>query len=142
MPDNYIDVLFSFPDEIFKFYSLQRIESFNSVEVKYVLSNQYSPIKEFNQLNNQLLNEKPDFFKAMIMTAAHIFFRELIIAKANNQKLLIIEDGGYLAPLLNQYCLENKKLNESIELLGVKNFFLFKDISNYCSESNNTLLYE
>ncbi len=119
VPDNYIEGLFTLPDDKFKFYSLQRIETSNSVEAGYVLSNQYSSINDFKQLDAQLLNDRPDFFNAMIRTAAHLFFVELQQAKANNQKLIIIEDGGYLAPLINQYCLENKTLSEALELFNI-----------------------
>ncbi len=119
VPDNYIEALFTLPEDRFRFYSLQRMETYNSVEAGYVLSSQYSSINEFRQLDARFLDDRPDFSSAMIGTAAHLFFIELQQAKANNQKLIIIEDGGYLAPLINKYCLENKTLKEALELFDI-----------------------
>ena len=119
VPDHYIEALFTLPEDKFKFYSLQRMETYNSVEAGYVLSGQYSSINELRQLDARFLNDRPDFFNAMLETAAHLFFIELQQAKANGQKLIIIEDGGYLAPLINKYCLENKTLKEALELFKI-----------------------
>ncbi|MFA6584269.1 MAG: hypothetical protein WCS77_08230 [Elusimicrobiaceae bacterium] len=127
VPDNYVEVLFTLPSDRFKFYSLQRIATSNSVEANYVLSNQYSSINDLKHLDNQFLNDKPGFYDAMVRTSAHLFFIELLQAKARNQKLLVIEDGGYLAPLLNRYCLENKTLQEVLSLFNIAPLPVFGD---------------
>lgn len=119
VPDNYIEALFTLPQARFQFHSLQRIAAANSVDAAYVMSNQYSPSGELKRLDEHFLAARPDFMKAMQTAAAHLFFMELLAAKANNQKLLLIEDGGYLAPLINTLCLDSKTVGQAMTALGI-----------------------
>lgn len=48
----------------------------------------------------------------MRLASGHIFLREMMLARRRGEELLLVEDGGYLAPLLNRFCLEHKTVSE------------------------------
>jgi hypothetical protein len=48
----------------------------------------------------------------MRLAAGHLFLQEALLAKAQGQRLLLVEDGGYLAPLVNRFALEGRRVGE------------------------------
>ncbi|MBF0530661.1 MAG: hypothetical protein HQK55_15625 [Deltaproteobacteria bacterium] len=59
-----------------------------------------------------MLATKVSFLEAMRLGALWIFFQQIQRARARNEKCLVIEDGGYLMPLINQFCLEGHSLGD------------------------------
>lgn len=115
VPDKYQEALFTLPDTRFRYHALQKVETRDSVEGCYILSKHYSPPDGLEAVEKALLRNGLDYFGAMRMVAAHLFFGEAFIAKSCGQRLLLIEDGGYMAPLLNRFCLENMSLRDGLD---------------------------
>jgi len=120
VPSDYLEALLSLSEEKFLFSGLQKIESAGDIEGYYVLSRQYSPISHLEDLENRFEESKLNFFDAMQMAAGHLFFRNAILAAHRKETILLIEDGGYLAPKLNQMCLEEMSLSQALEFYGVR----------------------
>ena len=120
VPDEYLETLLSLPEDLFGFYSLQKIESGDSVKGSYILSRQYSSIAGLEEIDKILQEEQPGFFESMRIAAGYLFFMEAFECKEHGRTLLLVEDGGYLAPLLNRLCLENRTLEEALRYFRVK----------------------
>lgn len=119
VPAEYQEALLSLPENRFQFSGLQRIESNDSIEGYYVLSRQYSELHELDGLDEMLRQKRLAYFAAMRFVAGHLFFREFIKARTQNEKMLLVEDGGYLAPDINQYCLAGTPLVDVLESFGL-----------------------
>ena len=120
VPGDYLEALLSLPEESFFFSGLQRIESKELMEGYYVLSSLYSKTDGLEALAERLSKGRLAYFAAMKYAAGHLFFREAILAKKKGQRLLLIEDGGYLAPTLNELCLKKQSLAEALALFGLE----------------------
>ncbi|HKI49543.1 MAG TPA: hypothetical protein VKA69_09450 [Desulfobacteria bacterium] len=96
----HLEDMLSMPDQRFLFYALQRIELRDSVDDAYILSRQYSPLKNLEHLDLALRSLRDNYLSSMRLSAGHLFFKEAFVAQAEGIKLLLIEDGGYLAPVL------------------------------------------
>jgi hypothetical protein len=120
VPPDYLETLLTLPEDRFRFHGLSKIESADSVEGYYILSNQYSALKKSADLEERLNERRLPFYDAMKIAAGHLFFREAMGAREDGKKMLLIEDGGYLSPDLNRYCLEGKTLGEVLEIFAIK----------------------
>jgi len=118
VPPEYLETLLSLPENQFAFHGLNKIEASGSVEGFYILSRQYSPITRFQDLDRRLAEKKLAFFEAMQLAAGNLFFREAGICIRTNKKLLLVEDGGYLAPQLNALSLEKKSVRDAMIYYG------------------------
>jgi len=119
VPDDYMETLLSLPEEDYRFYALQRIEKSGSVRGGFQLSSQYSSIDAIQSLDEHLAARDYSFLDAMRLVAGHVFIRETAQAYLHNEKMLLIEDGGYVSPLINQFCLEGKTLGETLDYFHV-----------------------
>ena len=70
-------------------------------------------------LYHSLEERQLDFFEAMKLLAGYLFFRFCLDAKKEQRKVLLIEDGGYIAPYLNEYCLAGKSATEVFEIYSI-----------------------
>ncbi|MCB1322682.1 MAG: hypothetical protein KDK34_20650, partial [Leptospiraceae bacterium] len=120
VPADYLEALLSLPDNRFHFYGLQKIETHQEIEGHYILSRQYSDISRLIDLDVELDRRRHAFFEAMNYAAGHLFLREALQAREHGERILLIEDGGYLGPTLNQFCLENKTLGDALKHFGVR----------------------
>lgn len=118
-PDEHLDALFTLDQERFRFHSLQRVEARDSLEGNYILSRQYSPLAGLEHVEAWLRSEKPDYLEAMRSIAFTLFFHEICEAKRLGRQLLLVEDGGYIAPLLNAYCLDSMSVGSVLALCGM-----------------------
>ncbi|HOG12376.1 MAG TPA: hypothetical protein PLR47_05215 [Smithellaceae bacterium] len=115
VPNDYLETLMSLPPQTFRFYGLQKMESRLRLAGSYMLSRQFTPFSGLETMEQALIDEQPDFLDAMRMAAGHLFFKEADAARRANRLLLLVEDGGYLAPIINRFCLEGKTLGEVFE---------------------------
>lgn len=118
--DEILETIFTLQEDRFKFYSLQRINTSESVEGNYVLSSRYSPIENLKEIENELRQYDYNYFNSMKLTAGNLFFREAFKAKKTGQKILLIEDGGYIAPEINRLCLEEISLKNALLEFGIE----------------------
>ena len=112
IPETYLETLMSLPPETFRFYSLQKIESRQKLAGLYHFSRQFTPLQELEGIDDTVLANELDFLGSMRLASGHIFLKEIALARKKGQPLLLVEDGGYLAPLINRFCLEHKTVGE------------------------------
>ena len=112
VPNDYLETLTSLSPETFRFYGLQKMESRIRLAGSYTLSRQFTPFSGLEPIEQALTDEQPDFLDAMRLAAGHLFLKEIDEARRANRQMLLVEDGGYLAPLVNRFCLEGKTLGE------------------------------
>ncbi len=100
-PDAYLDALFSLPEDRFVFHSLHNLGDEELLTGHYVLSQQFSSVATLHPLPDFLRDNPNDYFTAMRITACHLFFLRIIQAQQQGLRVLLVEDGGYVAPILN-----------------------------------------
>ncbi|NCC51492.1 MAG: hypothetical protein EOM20_09785 [Spartobacteria bacterium] len=113
-PDAYLDALFSLPEERFVFHSLHNLGDEETLSGHYVLSRQFSPIDRLQPLPDFLRATPNNYFAAMRITACHLFLRQVIAAKQEGSRVLLVEDGGYVAPVLNIWTQNNMTIAEAL----------------------------
>jgi len=114
VPDSFLESIGSLPADRFQFHALRHVRVDSSIEGAYRLSNQYSPIARLQELETVLETGERDFFSAMRLTAGHLFFRDAVKARQKGESILLVEDGGYLAPEINRLSLEERTLGETL----------------------------
>jgi len=119
VPDEYLETILSLPSDSFRFYGLEKLESRRSVRGSYFLSKQYSSIKGMEHIDNTLQKEQYDFLDSMRLASGYLFFKEAITCMQEKKLLLLVEDGGYLAPIINRSCLLNKSVGEVLTHFNV-----------------------
>ena len=119
VPGFHLEDMLSMPDQRFLFFALQRIELRDSVDGAYILSRQYSPLEGLGRLDRALRTLRGNYLDSMRLSAGHLFFREAFAAENEGRKLLLVEDGGYLAPIFNRLCYERKTLAHTLQLFEV-----------------------
>jgi hypothetical protein len=66
----------------------------------------------YDALDAAMKNKGMDFLKAMRCLAVHTALKQLSRAKSTGKKCLVIEDGGYLTPILNRAALDGQTIAE------------------------------
>jgi hypothetical protein len=112
IPDAYLETLMSLSPEAFRFYSLQKMESRRHLSGKFTFSRLFSPLNGLEELDEAVFSDKGDFIGEMRLAAGHLFLREAVIARSKGDQLLLVEDGGYLAPLINRFSLQGRTVQE------------------------------
>ncbi|MRR17376.1 MAG: hypothetical protein EG826_13060 [Deltaproteobacteria bacterium] len=119
VPEAYLETLMSLPPETFRFFSLQKIESPQKLGGLYRYSRQFTPLAGLEEIDDRVLRSELDFLGSMRLAAGHIFLKEAALARQKGESLLLVEDGGYLAPLINRFCLEHKTAGEVFDYFHV-----------------------
>ena len=101
IPDAYLDTLLNVQTENFFMAGLTRHLTDKNREF-FTLAKYYSDIKDFQWLEEKLNQDKLNFYEAMKFISMYFFLLYLSEAKKEQRKVLLIEDGGYLAPNLNE----------------------------------------
>ena len=112
VPESYLETLMSLPGDRFGFYGLQKFESRQRLAGHYAFSRQFAPLSGLDGIDEALLAGDWDFFGAMRLAAGHLFLREVLAARRRGEKIILVEDGGYLAPPLNRFCLEGRAVGD------------------------------
>ena len=112
VPEAYLETLMSLPPDTYRFYGLQKIESREKIGGRYALSHLFSPLAGLDDIDRTIFSGEYDFFASMRYAAGHLFLKEAVKAGERHEKLLLVEDGGYLAPLLNRFCLEEQTVGD------------------------------
>lgn len=112
-PSEYLDALLTLPSNEFRCSALVSVPHEDSVEGEYHLSHRYSELPEKAALVEMLGKGSFRFFEAMkALTVAELM---RLGAKTGDEKLLIIEDGGYLAPVINDACMRGSTVKEFLD---------------------------
>ena len=111
IPSAYLDVLLDVADKNFFMAGLMRHLTENNREF-FTPAKYYTDISAHVKLQETMLENKFGFLEAMKYLSCYFFLLFLSRAYDDKKKILIVEDGGYLAPLLNEYCLAGKTAEE------------------------------
>ena len=115
VPDDYMETVLSLPEEQYRFYALQRLETADSVRGGFRLSRHYSSIDTMQSLDEHLAASDLTYMDAMRLAAGHVFLCRAARTYLTNDRMLLIEDGGYVSPLINRFCLEGKTVGETFD---------------------------
>jgi len=118
-PPSYLEAILDLPSAEFRALSLVNVPSPGEVEGHYRLSSRYSPLAEGDEIRAALARHGRPFVEAMRAAALPAFLRQLATARAAGRRLLVVEDGGYLAPLLNRASLEKRTLRSLLADFGL-----------------------
>ena len=102
VPSDFLEALLNLDQDRFRCHSLNNVEDPLSVEGYFVLSPRFSGLEDMQALDERLRRIRPGYMQAMVETATRMFLEMLLRTARNNCKCLIIEDGGYLTPVLSQ----------------------------------------
>jgi len=111
VPADYLDTLLEIPSNFLFTAGLIR-KTTQSNRNYYTLSDYLSDTDPICQLDDVLKREKLDFFPAMKLVAGHMFLKFCLQKETENQRVLLIEDGGYLAPVLNELAASDKSTEQ------------------------------
>jgi len=112
IPPSFRETIFSLPETAYRFFGLQQIQN-DQGDMSFCLSEQYSPLGQFSPLQTELKSNPYEFFSAMQMVAVHLFLSA--VSDTSSKPIVIVEDGGYLAPLINRLSLEQLTVGEVFE---------------------------
>jgi len=120
-PGSYLAPLLDLPPDEFRALALVNIPESDSVEGHYRLSRQYSALEGIAELEAVLAHDGRSrrYLDAMRGVAVVTFLRQLEAARAGGRRLLLVEDGGYLAPELNRAIFERRTIGSWLGSLGV-----------------------
>ncbi len=110
IPAGFLNSIMALPDAVYRFYGLQDINN-GLMASSFCLSDYYSPIDGFKELQQHLIQNRTGYYEAMQHMAMHLFLNAVVEAEAG-RKVIIAEDGGYLAPIVNQLSLNRLTVGE------------------------------
>ncbi|MEZ4767718.1 MAG: hypothetical protein R2844_04760 [Caldilineales bacterium] len=119
VPDDYLNALLELPASEFSCLALDNVPQPGTVEGRYELSNRYSELGNREQVAQSLARHRLRYLEAMQTVAVAEFFRQLATAADSGDQCLIIEDGGYLAPALNDHALHGQTVSELFAQFGM-----------------------
>lgn len=119
IPSAYLDVLLDVSDKNFFMAGLMRHLTENNREY-FTPAKYYTDISNHTSLLNTMHEKRMGFLDAMKYLSCYFFLLFIIKAIKDNKKVLVVEDGGYLSPLLNEYCLTKKTTEEVYNLYQIK----------------------
>jgi len=111
IPPRYLDTLLE-TDSNFLFMAGLEKKTSDKVTDYYTIAEYFSDTSGLSGLDQVLKSKKLPYFEAMKMVSGHLFLKCCLEAKKQGKKVLLIEDGGYLSPILNENELSLKKTDE------------------------------
>jgi hypothetical protein len=124
VPVRFLETILSLPVSIYRFYGLEQVTG-EDFRTRFRLSDNYSLLDGFSGLQRHLEDYGFEFYPVMQQVAMHLFLKAM--TDGRNTKILIAEDGGYLAPLVNRLAMEKKTVGEVVGMYGFANFVLPDD---------------
>jgi hypothetical protein len=113
-PASYLGPLLDLPAGEARFLALTNVPDAHSVEGHYRLSSQYSVLDTAAAIGDALAGRRWRYLEAMQVAGLVEFGRLLRRAEEAGERCLLVEDGGYLAPLLNRAALEGLTMREML----------------------------
>lgn len=99
-PASYLDAVLDLPPDEFRALALVNVPTRGHVEGNYRLSTHYSQLDEAPAITAALADRSGDYLAAMRAAAVVPFLRQAARAEAAGERQLLIEDGGYLGPVV------------------------------------------
>jgi len=99
-PASYLDAVLDLPPDEFAALALVNVPTPGHVEGHYRLSTHYSQLTESDAIAKALETRGREYLTAMRAAAVVPFLAQAARAEAAGDRMLLIEDGGYLGPVL------------------------------------------
>ncbi|XDD46309.1 hypothetical protein AB3N60_16620 [Leptospira sp. WS39.C2] len=119
IPPIYLDILLDIPTESFYMAGLEFKLTKNNTPY-YGVSPLYSDFEVHGSFRHKLEESKLGFFDAMRRLAMYLFLNQLLSLAEKNEKMILIEDGGYVAPILNERALDGVTFGEVLSEFWVE----------------------
>lgn len=113
IPIGYMNTIMALPLAVYRFYGLQPVDA-SDYNSEYLVSDSFSPLNGFEGLVEHTQANPVGFLESMQLVAMHLFL-DAIVEANGNRKVIIAEDGGYLAPLVNSLALKRLTLEKVCE---------------------------
>lgn len=117
-PASYLDAVLDLPTDEFRALALVNVPHRGSVEGSYRLSQQYSRLDEVDAIERALRGRDAHYLEAMRAVAVVPFLRQIARAEAAGRHCLLVEDGGYLAPVVHDALLRGDSVRAFAAALG------------------------
>lgn len=117
-PSSYLDAVLDLPPDEFTALALVNVPARGHVEGHYRLSEHYSQLGDAAAIAAALRGRDGAYLSAMRAAAIVPFLRLLQRAEAADERVLIVEDGGYLAPVAQDALLRGQSVAEFAQGLG------------------------
>lgn len=117
-PASYLDAVLDLPPDEFRSLALVNVPSRGHVEGHYRLSEHYSQLDEAPQIAAALRGRDGDYLAAMRACAVVPFLRLVARAEAAGEAVLLVEDGGYLGPVVQDALLRGQTTAAFAQALG------------------------
>jgi hypothetical protein len=117
-PASYLDAVLDLPPEEFRALALGNVPERGHVEGRYRLSEHYSHLDEAPAIRAALRGRDGDYLASMQAAAVSPFLALCARAEATDQRVLVVEDGGYLAPALHRALLDGATVGGFAASLG------------------------
>lgn len=119
IPPVYLDILLDIPTETFYMAGLEFKLTKNNTPY-YGVSPLYSDFDIHANFRHKLEEAKLGFFDAMRRLSSYLFLNQLLQLVEKKEKIILIEDGGYVAPVLNEFALNDVTLREVLSEFWVE----------------------
>ena len=117
-PASYLDAVLDLPADEFRALALVNVPTRGHVEGHYRLSTQYSRLEEADDIARALRGRDDRYLDAMRAAAVVPFLRQLARAEVGGERCLLVEDGGYLGPVVHDAMLRGVTLAAFAAELG------------------------
>jgi hypothetical protein len=119
-PASYLDAVLDLPPDEFAALALVNVPARGHVEGHYRLSEHYSHLDDAGAIADALRRDGRDraYLTAMRAAASVPFLRQMARAEAAGERLLVVEDGGYLGPVLQDALLQGRTVAQFAAELG------------------------
>ena len=117
-PSSYLDALLNLPSREFCGAALVNVPEGETVGGHYRLSKQYSILAQEDAAAAAVSLHRHSFLEAMRAAGVVLFLDQLARTRAAGDQLLLIEDGGYLAPILHHSVQRGLQVNEWLAAYG------------------------
>lgn len=117
-PASYLDAVLDLPPDEFRALALVNVPTPGHVEGHYRLSTHYSQLEEERAIAAALQVRGREYLSAMRAAAVVPFLAQAARAEAAGERLLLIEDGGYLGPVVQDALLQGLATDQFAKDLG------------------------
>lgn len=115
IPPKYLETILALSGSVYNFYGLQQVVN-EEGRTTFRISNQYSSIDKLNYLQDKFMHGAYEFYTAMQKVGMHLFIQAIMNVQ-EGIKIIVAEDGGYIAPLINRLCLEKRTLAQVCDFI-------------------------
>lgn len=118
IPPVYLDTLLE-ADSSFLFMAGLEKKTSGKMTDYWTIAGDFSDTAELTDLKLFADHQKLSYFEAMKLVSIHLFLRCCLAAQKQKKKVLLIEDGGYIAPIVNAVGISKENTDAVLERFHV-----------------------